>query len=62
MQLTCKQAAEMANVTPAYIRMLYNSGTLKGQRFGERLLLIDAKSLKGFKRKEGMGRPRLNAV
>jgi excisionase family DNA binding protein len=58
MQLTCKQAAERANVTPAYIRMLFHAGTLKGERFGDRLLLIDEKSLKGFKRKEGMGRPR----
>ena len=61
MQLTCKQAAELANVTPAYIRMLYHAGSIKGQRFGERLLLIDSKSLKGFKRQEGMGRPRKNA-
>jgi hypothetical protein len=58
MQLTCKQAAEKANVTPAYIRMLWKSGVLKGERFGERLLLIDSRSLRGFKRKEGMGRPR----
>jgi hypothetical protein len=56
--LTCKQAAEKANVTPAYIRMLWNSGILKGERFGDRLVLIDPKSLQGFKRKEGMGRPR----
>lgn len=58
MQLTCKQAADKVNVTPAYIRMLYHSGALAGKRFGDRLLLIDAKSLKGFKRKEGMGRPK----
>jgi hypothetical protein len=38
--------------------MLWNSGVLKGERFGERLLLIDPRSLRGFKRKEGMGRPR----
>jgi excisionase family DNA binding protein len=57
-QLTCKQAADKANVTPAYIRMLFHDGTLTGRRFGDRLLLIDEKSLKGFRRKEGMGRPK----
>jgi excisionase family DNA binding protein len=57
-QLTCKQAAEKAKVTPAYIRMLFHDGTLTGRRFGGRLLLIDEKSLKAFKRQEGMGRPK----
>jgi len=58
MLITCKQAAEESGVTPAYIRMLYNGGTLAGERFGKRLLLIERKSLRKFKRKDGMGRPK----
>jgi excisionase family DNA binding protein len=49
--ITTKQAAELANVTDGYIRLLLGRGILKGKRFG-RDWLVSRKSVEQFAQTE----------
>jgi len=55
--LTTQEAADRLGVGQSYIYRLIAQGRLKAKRVGARLLLVDAASVRGFKRRP-RGRPR----
>ncbi len=58
--LTTKETADMMGVSQAYVRKLIADGRLEGQRVGERVLMVSARSVKALKRRP-RGRPRKKA-
>ena len=55
--LTTKEAAERLGVTTTHVRRLVAAGRLRGMALSDRMMLVEAGSVKTFKRRP-VGRPR----